>query len=449
MTGRRFFRLGAALVACSVVMSGCMFGGADDDNKKESGADSTTLTGELEVVSFYPAGSPDYQRLQALGKEFEKRHPGVTVKFVFGGGQDTPKIQARWRAGNPPEVNYGFFGPTANAGDGLTYVHAGQVYSLDDAMKKPLASYGKPWKEAILPAVRSQITSSEDGKVYAAPEAVTTIQFFYNKKIFDQQGLQPPKTLDDLFAAADKLKAAGVTPFTVTGTFPPYMQLWMDYLLLRRAGAQNVQDAIAGKKDFASLPGVNEAAADLQRLTHSGYFLDGFRSTDFTAAQLAFFQGKAAMILMGSWLVGEMKASIPADFQTGTFAFPTIPGAAGDQDGIFGGVNAQTVASQSKNPALGVEWLRFVAEKDNQNKYVEQTGNISAYEGVPAPPGFENQAALLSKENSFVQSYFAVLSQPAAVKDAYEQPIVKMFFGQLDAAGLVKQINDGLKKARG
>jgi ABC-type glycerol-3-phosphate transport system substrate-binding protein len=316
-------------------------------------------------------------------------------------------------------------------------------------MATPLAGFDKPWKDAILPAVRSQVTSAEDGKIYAAPEAVTTIQFFYNKKFFDQQGLQPPKTLDDLFAAADKLKAAGVSPFAVTGTFAPYMQLWFDYLLLRRTGAQNVQDAIAGKKDFAALPGVNEAAADLERMVRGGYFLDGFRSADFTAAQLAFFQGKAAMILMGSWLVGEMKASIPADFQAGTFTFPTVPNAGGDQAGVFGGVNAQTVASHSKNPALGVEWLRFVAEKANQERYVTQSGNISAYGGVPAPPSFQNQALPLTQENAFVQSYFAILAQPAAVKNAYEQPIVRLFFGQTNAAGLVKEINDGLKKARG
>lgn len=443
---RRLARFGAVLAVGSLLMSGCMFGGS---NSGGASADkSAKLTGEFEVVSFYPAGSPDYQRLQALADEFEKRHPGAKVKLVFGGGQDTPKIQARWRAGNPPEVNYGFFGKMAGSADGFKYVQAGQVQSLDDAMSQQLNGYGKAWKDAILPAVRDQLTGP-DGKFYAAPEAVTTIQFFYNKKIFDQQGIQPPKTMDDLLAASAKLKAAGVTPFAVTGTFAPYMQLYFDYLLLRRAGGQNVLDAIDGKKDFASLPGVNEAAADLQKMVSSGYFMNGFKSTDFTAAQLAFFQGKTAMILMGSWLTGEMKDSIPADFQIGTFPFPTVPGAAGDQQGVFGAVNAQTVAKQSKNPALGVEWLKFVAEKSNQENFVQQTGNISAYEGIPAPKGLESQVDMLNQNAAFMPSYFAVLSQPAAVKDAYEQPIVKLFFGQTDAAGLVASINAGLKKARG
>lgn len=439
-------RLGAALVASTLLLTGCMF--STPDTGDETSGEPANLTGEFEVVSFYPAGSPDYQRLEGLAREFEGRHAGAKVKLVFGGGQDVPQIQARWRAGNPPEVNYGFFGKLAGNPDGMTYVDAGQVQPLSDAMGQPLAGFDQPWKDAVLPAVRAQLVAP-DGTFYAAPEAVTTIQFFYNKKIFQQLGVQPPSTLDDLFTVADRVKASGVAPFAVTGTFAPYLQLYMDYLLLRRAGGQNVLDAIDGKKDFATLPGVQQAAADLDRMVSNGYFMNNFKSTDFTAAQLAFFQGDAAMILMGSWLMGEMKESIPAGFEVGTFAFPTAPGAAGDQTGVFGGVNVQTVAKQSGNPALGVAWLQFLAEKSNQEKFVQETGNISAYTGVPAPAGFEDQAAMLSQENAFWPSYFAVLSQPAAVKDAYGMPITELFFGELDGADLVSKINDGLKKARG
>ncbi|WP_432973999.1 ABC transporter substrate-binding protein [Dactylosporangium sp. CA-233914] len=437
--------MGAAAVAVSLTLTGCFTQG----NDAKSGDDKpANLTGEFEVVSFYPEGSPEYKRLEGLAKQFEGRFPGAKVKLVFGGGQDVPKIQARWRAGNPPEVNYGFFGRLAGNPDGMKYVEAGQVQPLSDAMSKTLTGFDKPWKDAVLPAVRTLITGP-DGTYYAAPESVTTIQFFYNKKVFQQLGVSPPKTLPELFEVADKVKASGVAPFAVTGTFAPYMQQYLDYLLMRRSGTQNTLDAIAGKKDFASLPGAAEAVADLHKMVSSGYFMDGFKSADFTAAQLAFFQGKAAMILMGSWLIGEMKQSIPADFEVGTFAFPTVPGASGDQTGVYGGVNVQTVAKQSKNPALGVEWLRFVAEKSNQEAFVAETGNISGYEGVAAPKGFEAQAEMLKQANAFTLTNLGILAEPAAVKDAYGQAVVKLFFGQADAPTTVQSINDGLKKARG
>lgn len=444
-------RTAVAAFAAILLVSGCIGSGSPSENETQSGgengaAEDKELTGDVEVVSFYPQGSPDYERLEALADEFEARYPGTNVKLIFGGGQDTPKIQARWRAGTPPEVNFGFFDGTSD--QGLKYAEAGQVYPLDEAMDEELEGYGgKTWREAILPAVHPFLINPIDDKYYASPDAVTTIQFFYNKKIFDEHGVEPPATFDDLVAVADKLKAAGVAPFTVTGTFAGYMQMYLDYLLVRHAGFAPVDGAINGTRDFGTLPGVKEAADDLETLTSKGYFLEGFKATDFTAAQLNFFQGKGAMILMGSWLIGEMKDSIPADFEIGTFPFPTVEGGAGDQTAVFGTTNVMTVAQQSKNPELGVAWVKFLAEKEQQVEMVEEAGNISAYEGIPAPERFGDQASLLESEGGLTPSYFGMYTPGTTTetRDAYQQPITKLFFGEMTAAQMVAAIDEGLK----
>jgi raffinose/stachyose/melibiose transport system substrate-binding protein len=412
---------------------------------QQSTAPALKPTGTIEVVSFYPAGSADYKRLQATAARFEATYPGTTVKLIFGGGENTPKIQARWRAGNPPEVNYGFFDGTTQ--DGRKYATAGQVQALDKWLDAPLQGYDSSWRDAIYPSVIPYISLND--KTYAAPESISTIQLFYNKKIFADQGISVPKTLDDLLAAAAKIKAAGISPFALTGTFNPYMQLWFDYLLLRRAGAKAVQGALTGTTNFASVPGVKEAAADLEKMIKAGYFMEGFQSTDFTAAQLDFFQGKSAMIMMGSWLLGEMKGSIPADFEVGTFAFPSISGGTGDETAVFGGVNGQVVATQSKNPAGGVAWLQFIAQKSNQDAFVKDTGQISAYTGVAAPAGFQDVVDRLDKPDAFVPSYFGVLGAGKPVSDGYEKPIAELFFGKKTAAQMVAAIDGNLRAANG
>lgn len=443
MITRKRTGLIAALAVAGVLLSACV--GGSDSKPKQTGTAGAQPKGDIEVVSFYPAGSPDYKRLQADAAAFEKKYPGTHVKLIFGGGQNTPKIQARWRAGNPPEVNYGFFDGTATAQ--LKYAQAGQIQPLDAWMNQELPGYGTTWRDALYPSVLPFITMN--GKTYAVPESISTVQMYYNKKIFNDNGITPPKTLDELFAAADKLKAAGVAPFAVTGTFNGYMQMWYDYLLLRRTGAKNVQAAIAGTRDFKSLPGVTQAAQDLEHMIKSGYFLNGFQSTDFTAAQLNFFRGKTAMILMGSWLVGEMKSSIPSDFEIGTFPFPTVAGGAGDQTAIFGTPNNQVVAAQSRNPSTGVAWLQFLAGKKQQQSFVKQTGQISAYRGVAAPPGFANVVSQLDKPNAFVPSYFGVFGAGQKVMDAYQKPIAELFFGKKDAAGMVAAIDANLRAAGG
>jgi raffinose/stachyose/melibiose transport system substrate-binding protein len=439
--------VGAIVAASALLMSACVTSHSSARPAASVGASAAKVTGPLEVVSYEPVGSPMYQRYQSLATEFEKQNPGTHITLTFGGGSGEPPIAARYQAGNPPDVNPSIAGP-----DGI-YAKSGKLLDLTAALQGALPSYGTSWQSAMYPGVVPYLKNTTDGKVYAAPESVTTIQFFYNKAMFDKYGLTAPKTLDDLYAACDKLKANGVAPFAVTGTFNFYMELYYDYLLLRYAGADAVEKAIGGptvnaadRTSFDSVPGVHEAATALQKMVTSGYFMKGFQSTDFTAAQLAFFQGKSAMILMGSWLQSEMSGKIPAGFQLGTFSFPTIAGASGDQTGTFGNVQTYEVASQAKNPQAAVAWLKFLASKDNQTSYVQDEGAISAYKTVPAPPGFEDTAASLST-GTIIPTYYNLFSEPTKIQNAYQLPIAKLFFGKENPDALVSDITSGLKKA--
>ena len=92
------------------------------------------------------------------------------------------------------------------------------------------------------------------------------------------------------------------------------MGAWLDYLMIREVGYDAAYEAIRNGT-LSELPGVKRAVDKCKQLIDNGYFLQGFEGTDFTAAQMQFFQGKAGMILMGTWLTSEMADSIPADFQ--------------------------------------------------------------------------------------------------------------------------------------
>src|SRR6478736_5564240 len=51
------------------------------------------------------------------------------------------------------------------------------------------------------------------GRTSALPYSVMAASVIYNKQIFAEQGIEVPQTWDELIAACEKLKAAGVTPF--------------------------------------------------------------------------------------------------------------------------------------------------------------------------------------------------------------------------------------------
>lgn len=97
--------------------------------------------GQVEVMSIYPEGSPDYTYLTSLNRSFEATHPGTKASLVVASLPDYANIVARWRAGNPPEVNVGFFGPSENE---QAYQRAGLVYDLTNAMNQPIGGgYGR------------------------------------------------------------------------------------------------------------------------------------------------------------------------------------------------------------------------------------------------------------------------------------------------------------------
>ena len=55
-----------------------------------------------------------------------------------------------------------------------------------------------------------------DGKTYALPFSVGVVGFWYNKMLFEKAGItSPPATMDEFYAAVDKLEAAGIAPVSV------------------------------------------------------------------------------------------------------------------------------------------------------------------------------------------------------------------------------------------
>ena len=64
----------------------------------------------------------------------------------------------------------------------------------------------------------------------------------YNKTVFEENGIEVPTTTEEMYAAADKLKAAGVTPFVLASdNWIP--QIWMTSGFMRAIGVESeVQD---------------------------------------------------------------------------------------------------------------------------------------------------------------------------------------------------------------
>ncbi|MET1051619.1 MAG: extracellular solute-binding protein [Mycetocola sp.] len=122
--------------------------------------------------------------------------------------------------------------------------------------------------------------------------------FWFNTDLFEQAGVTPPTTLDELVDTCGALKDAGITPIAVNGKdlWPLYRYLAMP--TFRETGNEFLDQLKVGEESMGSETG-SAAAEFLQSM--GGCFQEGFSTSDYTTAVNLFTSGDAAMLYMGTW----------------------------------------------------------------------------------------------------------------------------------------------------
>ncbi|WP_327092969.1 extracellular solute-binding protein [Nonomuraea sp. NBC_01738] len=437
----------AALSA--LLLAGCSVGGtvtkATGQAPAATGWRDTIKAGPLEAGVLSAEGTPGLKLLREVADGLQRDYRGSAVTLTFANTQARPAIEQRWRAGQPPDADYGMFDGTDPAT--LSWVDQGKLLDLEPYLKQTDPDTGKPWLDRFNPSVL-KFMRHPGGGIYGVPSELSVHVLFYNAKLFRGLGIQPPRTWDDLLAATDKLKAGGVAPIAVTGLFEPYMGMWSDHLWLRTAGYDRTRQVVtAGKGNLKDDPAFLKGLTMLQDLRDRGAFIKGFEGTDFTAAQAQFFQGKAGMILMGSWLVSEMKDVIPADFELGVVPFPAVTGGGGDQGAVMAAPQEVSIYRSGDHVPLALEWARRLTSVKVQTRRATEIGEVSAVLGVPSPPGIPGIDALLAGADDLRPRDFGLMRTKA--KDVVYPEIAKLLFGKQDAAQTQAAIDRGLRRVYG
>jgi multiple sugar transport system substrate-binding protein len=132
--------------------------------------------------------------------KFEAENPGIKVNVTDYAWPDyNDSLILRIRGNTQTDVVYG-------GQDWLpAWGAAGFIAPLDSVA--PAGAVEELSKD-IAPYALTDVTY--DGKVYGLPYYSDTISFLYNKKILDDNGIEVPTSWEEVTAAAEKLKAAGM-----------------------------------------------------------------------------------------------------------------------------------------------------------------------------------------------------------------------------------------------
>jgi raffinose/stachyose/melibiose transport system substrate-binding protein len=382
-----------------------------------SGSGSAAGSGSATYWSL--SGPPGQPIRQAAIDRFDKANPNTKISATFFQNDAyKQKIKTAIGAGQGPTLIWGW------GGGGLkSYVQANQVEDLTDWFNQ-----NPDVKNKILPS--SFGAATVNGKIYAMPiETVPPIVLFYNKKVFDKVGVQPPRSYGDIQALVPKFNAAGIAPFSLGGQSRWTNMMWLEFLLDRQAGPDVFNRVFAGEKNAWSDPAVLEMLKKVQDLVKSNAFIKGFSSitADSNADQALLYTGRAAMMLHGSWSYGIQQSQGGNFVKSGGLGwmnFPPIEGGKGDPSDTVGNPG-QYLSLSSKATA---------EQKDTAKKFFSTTlldndeakGWIQSG-GVPIIKGSNTQLAaspdapfltfvydVASKAKIFAQSWDQALSPTAA-----------------------------------
>jgi glucose/mannose transport system substrate-binding protein len=286
----------------SLVLAGCS---SDSASKPEDDAQGGKE--KLEIFSWW-TGAGEEDGLKALIKLFEEKHPDIPVEnaaVAGGAGTNAKAVLASRMQGNDPPATFQVHGG-AELNEG--WVAAGKMEPLNDLYEQ------EGWMDKFPQSLIEMV--SKDGKIYSVPVNIHRGNvLWYNKKIFADNGLEPPKTFEEFFKVADQLKAKGITPLALGDKEPWTATHLFETVLLGTLGTDDYKKLWTGELSFDD-PQVKQAVETFKKMLD--YVNADHSSRNWQDASQLVAKGEAAMNVMGDWakgyFVNDLKLKVNEDF---------------------------------------------------------------------------------------------------------------------------------------
>ena len=392
----------------------------------------------VEVLHYWTSGGESKAVLE-LKKEFQAAGGTWVDSPVAGGGGDAQAtvLRSRVLAGNPPSVVQ-MKGPNIKdwAGQGV-------LNDIDEVGK------AENWDSLLPPLLKDVVTFN--GKYYAAPVNIHRVNWIWaNPAVLAKAGISMPTTWDEFNAAADKLKAMGITPLAHGG------QPWQDAtvfetVVLGLGGPDFYHKALVDLDDATLRSDTMVKVFDEMRKLR-GYVDDGFSNRDWNLATGMVMNGQAAFQIMGDWAKGEFTA---AGKKPGTdFVCAPTPGAQGyllntDSFVFFSVKNGgpDVVAGQKL-------FARLIMGADFQEIFNLYKGSIPARLGVKRDK-FDACAIrsmddldLSIKNKSLEPSMAHEMATSGAVRGAILDVVTQHFNSDMSSAAAAAKLADAIAGAK-
>lgn len=405
-TNRTSRRVGtAALIGC-LTLAAC--GGGPSEAGSEFGEDADApVRAEGETLDVWimegtnPDAGPFFDDVAAAFTE--ETGAELNVQFVpWGSAHD--QFVTSIAGGTTPDV--------AEVGTTWTseFADAGALLDLSGPVEG--AGLGEDYVEGLVEA------GTYDDGLYGVPWYAGVRSVMYRTDLFEEAGVEPPTTWDELVEVGTALKEAhpDVIPFPVSTAAFAYMPfVW---------GADG-EIASGEGEDWTAALDSPEALAGTQFYTDLALEHDlstpAASTWDEADMRDAFAQGEAAMIVSGSWTPGSILEANP-DLEGKLGAFP-IPGQDGGLAPSFLGGSHLGVFETADNPDLAWAFVRMMSTGEFAQQWGEESGFF--------PGSNELLEEIASQDEPLVAPFATQMSEAGA-----SVPVTPLW-GQVEGAQII------------
>jgi multiple sugar transport system substrate-binding protein len=345
MTTRRLRAIAALAIGTLVTTLGAC--GGDDDDGGGGGGDSIKVWVQEDLPDRVAA-------TQQIVDAFEEES-GITVELVaVAEDQFNELLISSAAAGDLPDVLGGISLPQVRTLSSNELIDTDAVGEIMDTLDESTFS-----ERAV------ELTADGDTQL-AVPSESWAQLLFYRSDLFEQAGLEPPTTYDDILAAAEELDSGDMAGFV--GANAPgdaFTEQTFEHVALGN-GCQLVDEEGEVQLDSPECVASFGFYGDLIQ----NYSVPGAQDVDTTRA--SYFAGQAAMIIWSTFILDEMAGlrddarpncpeckGDPAYLAKNSGVVTTIEGPDGEGPAVFGEITSWAVTADSATDA-GKEFVEYM-----------------------------------------------------------------------------------------
>ena len=371
---------------------------------------------ETEISFFSSWGGIDTkaQLIEKLLREFEKQNPDIKVKNKSRGNDDFLFIlKTDFAQGNDPDV----FGLWPGS-DERSLIKAGKVADLTPILEKD-----STWKDSFYEDAWDYVTF--ENKIYGLPIERIYEGLFYKRQVFEQFNIKVPTNYEELKEAISVLRYYRYEPIAFNCT--PEGTFLYQNIVAKLGGKEATENPFS--KGTVSESHI-KAMYYMRELYQMGAFPKDAFTMDDKSRNQSFLNGSAAMIVQGSWFIGEGAVN-ETEKDIEVIPFPAFADGKSDESAVIYGIGngnfhmSQKAYEDKNKREAAIKLLKFLTKPESVDFIINSTGSIPNVKGSEQniPEG------LKSMGKQMIDSSKELIGPPDSFMDrtSWENILVKKF----------------------